>query len=168
MKRDVVGAALWVSFKALLAGGKPPRTYYEVPYRPTETMYVVPSDDMVVVVYAIAFENHVEQAIAKVFLQEIVISRRQSRDLMTAPSVTYSHDPPHELKTIKELKLEHFRDRDFIGYVSVAVSKRNVEAGRLEKQLSNSSDVKAGDCRPAWTSTAQCVCCVLRLCALLG
>ena len=35
------------------------------------------------VVYAIAFENHVEQAIARVFLQEIVISRRQSRDLMT-------------------------------------------------------------------------------------
>ena len=57
-------------------------------------MYVIPSNDIVVVVYAIAFDNAVEQAIAKVFLQEIVISRRQSRDLMTAPSVTYSQEPP--------------------------------------------------------------------------
>lgn len=86
MKRDVVGAPLWVCFRALLAGTKPPKTHYVVPFRPKEHMYVVPSDDLVVVVFAIHFENHVEQAIAKVFLQEIVISRRQSRDLMTAPS----------------------------------------------------------------------------------
>jgi actin related protein 2/3 complex subunit 2 len=138
MKRDVVGAAMWVSFKALVAGGKPPKEVYVVPYRPQETMYVVPSDDIVIVVYSIAFENKVEQAIAKTFLQEIVISRKQSRDLMTAPSVTYTHEPPHELKTIKELagKLaEDSKQKDFIGYVSLAVSKRNVEGGRLEKAV---------------------------------
>lgn len=80
MKRDVVGAPLWVCFKALLAGGKPPRSHYVMPYRPKENMYVVPSDDLVVVVYSVHFENRVEQAIAKVFLQEIVLSRRQSRE----------------------------------------------------------------------------------------
>ena len=134
LKRDVVGAPLWVSFRALLSGTKPPRSYYVVPYRPNETLYVVPSDDLVVVVYAIAFDNHVEQALARVFLQEIVISRRQSRDLMTAPSVTYSMEPPHELKAISGLELRPRADEPgFIGYVSLAVSKRIVESGRLEK-----------------------------------
>ena len=131
MKRDVVGAPLWVCFKALLGGGKPPRSHYVVPYRPKESMYVVPSDDLVVVVYAVHFENHVEQALAKVFLQEIVISRRQSRDLMTAPMVTFSHEPPHELKQVPGLDLA--QPADFIGYVSLAISKRIVEGGRLEK-----------------------------------
>jgi len=133
MKRDVMGAALWVSFKALLAGTKPPRTHYAIPYRPKEMMYVVPSDDLVVVVYAIAFDNHVEQAIAKVFLQEIAVTRRQSRDLSTAPSVTFSMEPPHELQQIAGLDTS--TGKDFIGYVSLAVSKRIVESGRLEKAV---------------------------------
>jgi len=132
IKRDVVGAALWVSLKALLSGIKPPRPYYVIPFRPKETMYIVPSDDLVIVVYAISFENHVEQAIAKVFLQEVAISRRQSRDLMLAPSVTYSLEPPHELKSISP-PIKPNVDPKFCGYVSLAISKRNVESGRLEK-----------------------------------
>ena len=36
MKRDVVGAPLWVSLRALLAGGKPPRTHYVIPVRRRE------------------------------------------------------------------------------------------------------------------------------------
>ena len=131
MKRDVVGAPMWVCFKALLAGTKPPRASYVIPYRPRESMYVIPSDDLVVVCYAVHFENHVEQAIAKVFMQEIVISRKQNKDLMTAPSVTFSHEPPHELKQVPGLDLA--QPADFIGYVSLAISKRIVEGGRLEK-----------------------------------
>jgi len=133
MKRDVAGAPLWVAFKALLGGVKPPRSYYAIPNRPNEMMYVVPSDDLVVVVYAISFANHIEQAIARAFLQEIVISRRQSRDLMTAPSVTYSAtDPPHELKQIAGVPMPK-KDDTFVGFVSLAVSKRILESGRLEK-----------------------------------
>ena len=141
MKRDVMGAALWVCFKALLAGGKPPRTHYAIPYRPSEMMYVVPSDDLVVVVYAIAFDNHVEQAIAKVFLHEIAVARRQSRDLQGAPSVTFSSDPPHELKQIPGLPLK--TSDGFIGYVSLAVSKRIVESGRLEKAVTLAESYRA-------------------------
>lgn len=134
IKRDIIGAPLWVSFKALLAGGKPPRSHYVIPFRPKECIYVVPSDDLVVVVYQISFDNHVEQAIAKVFLQDIVISRRQSRDLMTAPSVTYSMEPPHELKGISPpAGQKPSTDANFIGYVSLAISKRIVESGRLDK-----------------------------------
>jgi actin related protein 2/3 complex subunit 2 len=133
MKRDVMGAPLWVSFKALLAGTKPPKTHYVVPYKPDEPMYVVPSDDLVVVVYAIAFGDHVEQAVAKVFMHEIAVARRQNRELSTAPSVTFSTDPPHELKSIPGLGLS--TGKDFIGYVSLAISKRIVEGGRIEKAV---------------------------------
>jgi len=141
MKRDVMGAALWVSFKALLAEARPPRTHYAIPYRPLEMMYVVPSDDMVVVVYAIAFDNHVEQAIAKVFLHEIAVTRRQSRDLSTAPSVTFSVEPPHELTQVPGVGVN--TGAGFIGYVSLAVSKRIVEAGRLEKAVTLAESYRA-------------------------
>jgi len=131
MKRDVVGAPLWVSFKSLLGGSKPPRTHYVIPYRPHEVMYVVPSDDVVIVCYTVAFENHVEQAIAKVFLQNIDTARKQNRELMAAPSVTFTPDAPHELKSIAGLQLS--TSANHIGYVSLAVSKRNIESNRLEK-----------------------------------
>ena len=94
-------------------------------------MWVVPSDETVIVTYSVSFENHVERAIAHVFMQEIVISRKQSRDLMTAPSVTFSNEPPIELKQIPGLQLTP--PKDSIGFVSLAISKRNVESGRLEK-----------------------------------
>ena len=151
LKREVVGAPLWVCFRALLTGSKPPRSYYVVPYRPAETMYVVPSDDLVVVVYTVSFDDHVERAIANSFLQEIVISRRQSRELASAPTVNFSQEPPHELKTIPGLTIRQpSRDKcvgapaetppdkvpeKFVGYLSLAISKRIVESGRLEKAV---------------------------------
>ena len=54
-------------------------------------------------VFSIAFENAVEQAIAKVFLQEIEVTRRASKELATGPSVNFTTEPPHELKTITSL-----------------------------------------------------------------
>jgi actin related protein 2/3 complex subunit 2 len=133
MKRDVVGAPLWICFKSLLDGGRVPKPFYAVNYRSTECMYVIPSSDLVVVVFALDFENHIEQAIAKVFLQEIEITRRQSKDLAISPSVAYTQEPPHELKMLKGVDLK--TTGNFVGYVSLAVSKRNVEAGKLEKAV---------------------------------
>jgi len=134
MKRDILGAPLWVCFGAMLAGSKPPRGHYMVNYRPTETMYVIPSNDLVVVVYAIAFENYVEQAIAKVFLQEVEVTRRASKDLAVGPSVNYTMDPPHELKMLKGVTPK--TPPNFVGYISLAISKRNVEGpGKLEKAV---------------------------------
>ena len=75
MKRDVLGAPLWVCFKALLEGSHPPRQHYVVHYRPEETMYIIPAKDLVVVVFSLCFENQVEQAIARVFLQARPLSR---------------------------------------------------------------------------------------------
>jgi len=98
--RDVLGAPLRVALLALLGGAAPPRPYYAVHHREGEAMYVVPKDDVVIVVFGIAFASPVEAAIAKAFLHEIEISRRQSRDLATAPTVSYTHEPPLELKQL--------------------------------------------------------------------
>uniref|UniRef100_A0A7S3ABG9 Arp2/3 complex 34 kDa subunit n=1 Tax=Haptolina ericina TaxID=156174 RepID=A0A7S3ABG9_9EUKA len=135
MKRDVIGAPLYVCFAALASGSRAPRAHYVINYRPSEAMYVVPSTDLVVVVYSIAFTDPVERAIAKVFLQEIEISRRQSRDLATAPSVTYTQEAPHELKMLR-LDLKEPSSPNFVGFVSLAISKRNVEGDKLTKVLS--------------------------------
>ena len=47
MKRDVLGAPLWVCFGALSQGVQPPRTHYVINYRPEESMYVIPQGDLV-------------------------------------------------------------------------------------------------------------------------
>ena len=47
MKRDVLGAPLWVCFGALSQGVQPPRTHYVISYRPEEAMYVIPQGDLV-------------------------------------------------------------------------------------------------------------------------
>ena len=81
----------------------------------------------------------VSQAIAKVFCQEIEITRRQSRDLATAPSVAFTVDPPRELQGMSLPKAP----ANFIGYVSLAISKRNVEGGRLEKVVGLAQSYRA-------------------------
>jgi len=91
IKRDVVGAPLWVCFTALLNGGNPPRPYYVVETRPDEAMYVIPSKDLVVVVYSLSFENQVEQAIAKVFVQVRCIARQPTCPAMLFLDVEHSH-----------------------------------------------------------------------------
>jgi len=48
--------------------------------------------------------------------------------------VTYTQDPPHELKQVKGVDLSQTAAH-FVGYVSLALSKRVVEGGRLEKAV---------------------------------
>ena len=79
MKRDVLGAPLWVCFKALLEGSLPPRQHYVVHYRPEETMFIIPANDLVVVVFSMCFDNPVEQAIVRTFLQARPLTRAPLR-----------------------------------------------------------------------------------------
>ena len=134
IKRDVMGAVLWVNLQSLLTASPVDHKVYTVNYKEGECMYVLPpKEEVVVVVFCIDFESQVEQAIAKVFLQEIEISRRQSRDLLAAPAVNYTQEPPRELKV---LELPDARGANSVGYVSLAISKRHVHGGKLEKVIS--------------------------------
>jgi len=133
MKRDVVGAPLWLSFRALLADAKPPKPHYTVHYAESQCMYVVPQPDVVVIVFALCFSNATEAAIAKIFLQEAEMSRRQSKELAAAPSIVYTQEPPLELRQLGTSRPEPSAIDGFIGHVTIAVSKRVVEAGGVEK-----------------------------------
>ena len=77
MKRDVLGAPLWVCFGALSQGLQPPRTHYVVNYRPEEAMYIIPQGDLV----------------------------RRHRRRRHTPAAT--HPPPHCRCTAAALPLHH-------------------------------------------------------------
>lgn len=94
LKRDVTGAPLWICFGAL--GGAPVpniRPHYCIRARPDEATHVIPrTDDCVLVCFMIAFEHPTEAALARVFIQEAEITRRQNRDLAAAPSVAFTQE----------------------------------------------------------------------------
>jgi len=87
--------------------------------------------DVVVVVLSLCFSNATEAALAKSFLQEMEISRRQAKELATAPGVSYSLAPPLELQHLAPPT--GAAEPGFVGFVSLAINKRVVDGGRLEK-----------------------------------
>ena len=65
------GGNIWKysCFLALKTGQSNTLNPIQIPFRRSETMYVVPQADRIVVVYSICFQDKTDQAIAKVFLQ---------------------------------------------------------------------------------------------------
>ena len=173
MARDVLGAPLWECLRCLEKEMPPPKPSYTIPYRGTRTCTSSPPPTSassstplrsrmpsssaraprarrrrppprraarpLLRTHRSAAAPHPSQAIAKVFCQEIEITRRQSRDLATAPSVAFTVDPPRELQGMSLPKAP----ANFIGYVSLAISKRNVEGGRLEKVVGLAQSYRA-------------------------
>lgn len=122
MQRDITGAPLWISLQCLKDGTAPPKPHYSVHYRPSEAMYVANSRDRVTVVFSIEFSDASEAAIVKVFLQEFEVTRRNTRDLSTAPVVAFSNEPPLELKGVSVPEA-----KSCIGFISLGLSKSNVD-----------------------------------------
>lgn len=69
VRRDIEGAALWVCFGALLHRTPVARPLFVAHVRPGEPMFVVPAADRVVVIFALAFTDPTELALASIFLQ---------------------------------------------------------------------------------------------------
>ena len=69
LKRNVLGAPFDTCFEALKKGSASSLSPIEIPFRPTEKIYVQPKDDRIVVVFSVCFEDKTDQAIARVFLQ---------------------------------------------------------------------------------------------------
>jgi actin related protein 2/3 complex subunit 2 len=81
-------------------------------YRKTESIYVAPLADQIVVVYLVDFEDSTEKALGKVFLQEFVDAQRKLRH---APVISYRlalHFSPH-LFTSRQ-----FSSLDFVFFFS--------------------------------------------------
>lgn len=89
----------------------------EIPFRKLESMYVRPQDDRIIVVYSVVFEDKTDQAIAKTFLQEFADA---GRSVNNAPPISFSKDPPLELRGAPGLPTCD----QLVGYLSFGTSKQ--------------------------------------------
>ncbi|RHY15998.1 hypothetical protein DYB26_008921 [Aphanomyces astaci] len=87
----------------------------QIPFRRQETIYVLPQEDRIVIVFSVAFQDRTDQAIARVFLQEFAEARRHVNN---APPVSFGKDPPLELRAASGLHTSP----DHVGYLSFGTS----------------------------------------------
>lgn len=96
--------------------------------RPDTVVYMFPSGDRVVVIFAIDFCENTDNVIARIFLQEFVETRRR---LGAAPPVAFLKTPPQELQ-------KHFNIMESdnnLGYVSFAFEKSHVDRGKKDRAV---------------------------------
>ena len=118
LKRNLMGAPLNQSFAAMANGASGSLSPIQIDYRASESLFIVPGADRVVVVYSVDFADETDKAIAMVFLQEFAEAQRRER---SAPPCAFSRDPPREVEDM-ELK------DGVLGYVSFAVMGRHVDS----------------------------------------
>ena len=109
------------------------RTHPSLPPRPGEAFFAKRSDaEAVTVVYPVRFKDSADAVLARSFLVQFAEARRQQH-LSTAPSCSYSPQPPLELRGAPAALAEGANG----GYVSLVVYSRHVCGGgrRLESAL---------------------------------
>ncbi|RLN46293.1 hypothetical protein BBJ29_003778 [Phytophthora kernoviae] len=126
LKRNILGAPFEQCFEALQNGNASSLGPVQVPYRRNETIYVLPQADRIVIVYSVCFEDKTDQAVARVFLQEFVDTRRTVNN---APPVAFGKDPPLELRGAPGLR----NSSDLVGYLSIAIFPTHVDT--TEKRI---------------------------------
>ncbi|CEG47133.1 peptidase [Plasmopara halstedii] len=126
LKRNILGAPYEQCFEALQNGNASTLGPVQIPYRRNETVYVLPQADRIVIVYSVCFEDKTDQAIARVFLQEFVDTRRTVNN---APPVAFGKDPPLELRGAPGLR----NSPDLVGYLSLAIFPTHVDT--TEKRI---------------------------------
>lgn len=130
LKRNVIAAPFEQCFEALKNGSSSSLGPVQIPFRRNETMYVLPQADRIIVVYSVCFEDKTDQAIARVFLQEFVDSRR---NVNNAPPVAFGKDPPMELRGAPGLR----QSSDLVGYLSLAIFPSHVETEEKRTQAAS-------------------------------
>lgn len=130
LRRAVLGAPFIRAFKALAAGDAGAIPAAHVPFRPSESFFVVPRPDRVLVVYSIEFEDVTDRAMARVIAQEFVEAQRT---VSSAPPVTFSpRDVPAELRELTIPTTDHF-----VGFLSFGIFQQHVNTpAKLENAVS--------------------------------
>lgn len=124
LKTVAHGGAFDLYFSSLLSG-QPQTQNYSFHLGPDTPVYLFPRNDRVIIVYSLTFADKVDTAIAKVFLQEFVDARKR---MSAAPPCTFSVNPPLEMA-----ELGVTQPTGNLGFVSFAVMKSHVDAGRKDK-----------------------------------
>jgi hypothetical protein len=116
MKRNLLGFPLARALEGLVDESKALTTDVVINYRPEESIYVCPDQGKVTVVYALSFPDPNDMEIAKVFLEEFTVAKRQ-RELGSSPSVNFGPTPPGELSGF------HLEPSDaIVGFLSLSKS----------------------------------------------
>jgi len=93
--------------------------------RSDNTVYFCPRDDRVTIIFGIDFNDKVDKAIAKVFMQEFAEARRR---IKSAPPCAWDQNPPRELADFGVTE----NSKNLLGFCSFAVQKGNIEGVRKE------------------------------------
>ncbi|CAM9922169.1 unnamed protein product [Phaeothamnion confervicola] len=115
------------AFTALLRGEASAIPLMSLPWRKTETVYIVPQADRVTVIFAVDFPRDDERAIAKVFLSEFADAHRSANN---APPCNLTPEPPLELQGLRV-----DGSTKPVGYLSFVIFTQHVEEGRKEKTI---------------------------------
>jgi len=118
LKATVIGG-VFRHFYAKLSKGDAPDKPYNFNLRSDTRIFFVPDKDRVVTVFALDFKDKVDRAVAKVFMQEFVDSRKS---LGFAPPITWGITPPSELKAFGITE----PDKNYLGFISFAILKDHV------------------------------------------
>lgn len=133
LKRNILSAPFEQCFEALANGTSSGLAPVQIPFRRNETMYVLPQQDRIIIVYSVCFDDKTDQAVARVFLQEFVDTRRTVNN---APPAAFSKDPPLELRGAPGLR----NSTDLVGYLSLTIFPEHVNT--LEKRKKSASLVQ--------------------------
>ena len=126
MKRNLMGGTFTRYFDALCDGSPKSLGPLTIDYRLGESMYIIPGDDRVVVVYSVDFNDATDRAVAGVFLQEFAEAQRH---VSNAPPVSFSKDAPREIRGMKNVR----DDGTMVGFISFAVFKHHVDGTRGDR-----------------------------------
>jgi len=93
MKNNVTGGVFEAYFEALKASSKMEKFQFDL--RSDTSIWIVPRDDRVTVIFSIDFQDKVDKVLAHVFMNEFVQSKKR---IGRAPPCAWSVPPPAELQ----------------------------------------------------------------------
>lgn len=117
-------------FFAALDKGTPIKEPFQFDIRGDTRVYFFPRDDRVTVIFSIDFVEKFDKLIAKVFLDAFVLARKNDRALGSAPSCSFSENPPSELA-----ELGVTQANGVLGFMAFPVLKSHVKDGNREKGI---------------------------------
>ena len=131
LKSTLVGGVFDAYFTALLSS-TPLTSTFTFSLRSDTQLYFIPKADRVTVIFSLSFQEETDRAIARIFMQEFVEVKRR---LGAAPPCTFSNNAPLELKEFGSAAAagSGSGSAGFIGYISFAVLKNHLEAGKKDK-----------------------------------
>lgn len=122
-KPIVIGGAYDFYFSALLSG-KPETKEHKFDLRGDTTVYLVPRPDRVTVVYQFDFNDRVDKAVAKVFMQEFVDAKKR---MGQAPPCAWGSNPPSELAAFGVTQ-----NNGSLGFITFSILESHINKGKKE------------------------------------